>query len=66
MPLTFLEYVIFHKSWDEIVEYVRPYSKYVIAITILILLKLYFRGSRNRYERDMHGRVVLVLVRRDG
>jgi hypothetical protein len=43
-----------------------PYAYTVIKtipwIALVILLKIYFEGSKNRSERVMHGKVVIVTV----
>jgi hypothetical protein len=43
-----------------------PYAYTVLKtipwIALVILLKIYFEGSKNRSERVMHGKVVIVTV----
>lgn len=43
-----------------------PYAYTVLKtipwIALVILLKVYFEGSKNRSERVMHGKVVIVTV----
>lgn len=58
MPLEFLGTVLLEGThrvpyWDEIKKYAPPFI-------VAILLKLYFNGSSNTWERKLHGKVYIV------
>jgi hypothetical protein len=45
------------------VPYLSEALKFVPWIFLIVILKLYFNGTRNDIERVMHGKVVIVTVR---
>jgi hypothetical protein len=44
------------------IPYAYTILKTIPWIALVILLKIYFEGSKNRSERVMHGKVVIVTV----
>ena len=44
------------------IPYAYTVLKIIPWIALVILLKVYFEGSKNRSERVMHGKVVIVTV----
>jgi small-conductance mechanosensitive channel len=43
--------------------YVYTILKTIPWIALIVLLKVYFGGAKNRSERVMHGKVIMVTVR---
>ena len=56
-----------HGFWGGLsdVPYAYTVLKAVPCLAVIFLLKLYFGGSKNRSERVMHGKVIMVTVSRD-
>jgi hypothetical protein len=50
------------RQGSESLKYVVPILKVVPWIALVVVLKYYFGGARNRSERAMHGKVVMLTV----
>lgn len=58
MPLNYLEYL-----FDNGIESIPHYSQILKSLPYVLLaiaVKLWFRGPKNTWERDLHGRVIMI------
>ena len=60
MPIPILG-EIYYNGIDS-VPYLLPVLKVVPWVLVVVILKIYFNGYRNRNERVMHGKVAIITV----
>ena len=61
MPIPYLGYVL--REGIHVVPFLPQILKTAAWIAVIALLKLYFVGPKNKSERVMHSKVIMITVR---